>query len=250
MKNKLLLLNALLCLMLVVHLAKALPTNRPLQEPDNALTHFKKGIKQERASNFQEALKSYQRAVELEPNFLYAQFRLAWVYGALEQYKAAVRAFERAIELDRYVAESYANLGMSYLGLKDYGNAAEAFEQALRLKPSLKIRKELSFVYIQIGKDKEAAEIVEQSWREQPLNAQQLYVQGRDFLREGQFEDAVKSFQRAIELDTIFTAAYRELGFLAISKERPAFMKSLLGLVSMIRLCISTLDWLTGNSNN
>src|SRR5258706_3226442 len=213
MKNNLLLLNTLLCLLLAVHSEKALPANPPPQDPDNALTHFKKGIKQERARNFQEALKSYQRAVELEPNLLYAQFRLGCVYGQLEQHRAAIKAFDRAIELDPYLAESHANSGMSYLSLKEYARAAEAFEQALRLKPSLKLRKDLSFVYKQLGKEKEAAEILEQNLRDRPLDAQQLYVQARDFMRDGEVQEAAQSLQRALELDSRVTAPFRELAF-------------------------------------
>ena len=119
MRNKLSLLNALLCLFLAVHVSKAVPASTPPQDPDNALTHFRKGIKQERAGNPQEALKSYQRAVELEPNFLYAQFGLGRIYGKLEQHKAAVKAFARAIEIDPYLAEShvYAN-GRRVLGVE------------------------------------------------------------------------------------------------------------------------------------
>ncbi len=68
--------------------------------PDNAVIIFQYAFSRERYNHLEEALRYYQKAVELEPEMVKAIFGMADVYAALGQKELAVMAYSRGLSLD------------------------------------------------------------------------------------------------------------------------------------------------------
>lgn len=90
----------------------------------------------------QEAIVAYQHAVELNPEFAEAYYRLALARAVLDQKKESDEAYKKAIELyKKFVqenpkdADAFFNLGESYRYLHQYEDAVRAYKQAVRLQP-------------------------------------------------------------------------------------------------------------------
>ena len=95
---------------------------------------------------FANAIKHFERAIELDPDFANPYAGLADTYGLLPSYnmepalevmpKAKVNA-EKAIELNPKLAEAYASLAWYQLSFEfDLNGAEENFKRAIRLNPN------------------------------------------------------------------------------------------------------------------
>ncbi len=97
------------------------------------------------AANIEKAVKEFQKAVDLDP-----QFALAWValadstyllgfYGTTDNEKAlAIRqeASARALEIDPGLGEAYVSLGSLLYDLGEYDEMDSAFKKAIELSPN------------------------------------------------------------------------------------------------------------------
>ena len=84
---------------------------------------------------YEEALKSYDRAIALNSDSPWVWNNRGEVYAKMGNYQAAIADFQRAIELD--VGRSFVpwnNLGKLHYQEKDYQRAIEAYQQALLIK--------------------------------------------------------------------------------------------------------------------
>ncbi|MGI9190445.1 MAG: adenylate/guanylate cyclase domain-containing protein, partial [Longimicrobiaceae bacterium] len=124
------------------------------------------------------AIAMYRRATELDPNFALAFAALgrahAWAHQlrydlTRERLNAAKVAVERAVSLDPELPEGHVAKGLYYYwGLGEYQRAIDEFEIAKRLQPS---------------------------------NAEAARQIGNVQRRQGLFDEAIRSYQRVVDLD-------------------------------------------------
>jgi tetratricopeptide (TPR) repeat protein len=69
-------------------------------EPADPIAHYNLGLAHERSGRAEEAIREYQGAIEHNPDFLEAYFRLGEISYALERFEDAQRAFQSALERD------------------------------------------------------------------------------------------------------------------------------------------------------
>lgn len=109
----------------------------------------------------EEAMKMYQKAIKIEPNYIDAHIRLGGLYVKSGFYEGAMRELEQALRIDPDSAEAHAAMGdacykigtgkeikvehpagvgatSDFRGAKDYyKKALEEFNEALKLAPHL-----------------------------------------------------------------------------------------------------------------
>jgi len=157
-------------------------------------------------------------------------------YGDVEQQEAIAQArplIERALELDPKLADAWAVSGLM-LGYEDSSRAIEALETAIRLNPSLLEAKlwlsyelgsltprafelsqeinrvdplfapaasELVSQYLTLGESDAAEAIIDKVLSIDPVNPSMLASRAALLRNRGQFADALKTAERAIQLD-------------------------------------------------
>ncbi len=84
------------------------------------------------AGQYQNAIKSYEEALELQENLTVAS-NLGLCYQRLGKDKKAVKAYERAIAIDPVNAYPYNNLAQLYIRQKNYEKALEFAKKATAL---------------------------------------------------------------------------------------------------------------------
>ena len=82
---------------------------------------------------YSEALKDFDRAIELDPKYKWVSASRGETYRLMERYEQALKDFDRAIELDPKFAWAIANRGSTYLMLKRYNEALADFNSAIDL---------------------------------------------------------------------------------------------------------------------
>jgi tetratricopeptide (TPR) repeat protein len=109
-------------------------------QPDgDARALFERGVEAYRHDRDQEAVEDLRRAVELDPDFAEAHYRLGLALHATGQREEADKAFENAVKAYEKLtrqepknADAYYFLGLCYEKLDKYDDAARALKDAVR----------------------------------------------------------------------------------------------------------------------
>ncbi|MGH9966382.1 MAG: protein kinase domain-containing protein [Pyrinomonadaceae bacterium] len=127
-----------------------------------------------------------------------------------EHLDSAIKHFQRAIELDPNFALAYSALGGCYVNraLKGLGEAGDhekaesAFSKALALDPKLlEARMHMVFIYLHRGEKPKARAEVEQLREEYPNDVGVHFVRGVLSRLDGDYDRALRSFDRMIRLN-------------------------------------------------
>src|SRR5580700_1046445 len=109
-------------------------------EPKDPVLHNKEGIAYHQLLQLDQALKEYQLAVKLRPDYQEAINNIGAIYYTRKNYRRATTWFTRALTLapnDYKSAAVYVNLGSSWFSRKNYERAQTAFQTAVRLDPEV-----------------------------------------------------------------------------------------------------------------
>jgi serine/threonine-protein kinase len=127
-----------------------------------------------------------------------------------EDCDAAIKHFTRAIELDSEFALAHDGLGACYVnrvfkglgGVEDFENAEAAFNRALQNDPNIaEARMLMVFVLLWRGQKQKAREEVARMRREAPNEAVVYFVKGTLHRLDGQYDRALRSYDRLVHLD-------------------------------------------------
>ena len=108
--------------------------------PKDPVLANKIGIAYHQMMQLDNALKSYQMALRLKPDYLEAMNNLGTVYYARKSHRRAINWYQRALKLapnESRSASIYMNLGTAYFARKQYEEATKSFQTALRLDPDV-----------------------------------------------------------------------------------------------------------------
>lgn len=150
----------------VVADAKPTPTpdNTGLPEAHDAAGYVALGNELYRRDRDEEAVKAYQRALELDPEYAEAYLKLGLTYRVLgqkkesdEAYDKAVKAFEKAVRADGEDARAQTNLAEAYSLTSEYQKAVDAYKRAMKLRdPDSVTYFNLGEAYTKLARYKEA----------------------------------------------------------------------------------------------
>jgi len=171
-----------------------------------------------------EAVRLYQRAVELDPRFALAVARLGrayaiqyWLYHDHTDARlaAAKRMADSALALVPELPEGRLALGLyHYWGFMNYAPALEQLEAARVRQPSNSyILAVMAFIRRRQGRWDEAASLMEAAVRLDPLMDARAFDLGDIYMRMRRYADAERQFDKAIALgpDWANSRAYKAM---------------------------------------
>jgi tetratricopeptide (TPR) repeat protein len=106
---------------------------RQLLIPEKARKEYRQGRKAVARGRTAEAIRHWEKAIEIFPNFLESFLQLAKSFADQGDFPRALGASQRAIEIDARNADAYNSLGYVYLKKQEASQAREAFEKAIQL---------------------------------------------------------------------------------------------------------------------
>jgi len=104
--------------------------------PKKAVKEFDKGLESDRQGKRDEAVRHYEKAITLAPNFYPAHNNLGSDYLSKSDFKSAQAQFEQAIKLNQSDPEAHLNLGNLNLMMKNYDDALQNVQEGLRRRPN------------------------------------------------------------------------------------------------------------------
>lgn len=131
----------------------------------------------------------YGRAIALNPEFAWSHHNLGNVLGELEDWSGAAEAQKRAIALNPGFAWSHYNLGLALAAQRQWEGAIAAYREAQALDAQME----------PVGA--KLVEALEQLIRENPREVSFYRELAEERIRLGKFEEAIASYQMALQID-------------------------------------------------
>jgi tetratricopeptide (TPR) repeat protein len=83
--------------------------------------------------NPSEALDLYTEAIQLDPNYLDAHLKRAFVYSMLNEHEKAILDYDRIVELNPQNSDIYVSRGSAYNRLNQFEKAMVDFNKAIEI---------------------------------------------------------------------------------------------------------------------
>jgi tetratricopeptide (TPR) repeat protein len=103
--------------------------------PKHAVKEFEKGLSADAESKRDDAIRHYQKAVEIAPDFYLAHNNLGTDYQNKSDFAGAQKEFERVVQLNQSDAAAYFNLSNVYMLTGNLPKAQENLNEGLRRQP-------------------------------------------------------------------------------------------------------------------
>ncbi|HJR09580.1 MAG TPA: protein kinase [Pyrinomonadaceae bacterium] len=171
------------------------------------------------AEGLRQAIRRFERAVELDPKFAMAYAELADCYALLNWYvepppagafESAKQAAERAVEADPNLAEAHASLGYIKLHYDhDWSGAETEFRRAIELRPGNALaHRWYAFNLAAIGRHDDSITEIKRALQIAPDSPVNNTALANVLFLARRFDEAIAQCQHALELDSGSVAAH------------------------------------------
>lgn len=179
--------------------------------PDYDEAYNNLGVAYQRKNDFPTAIANFKKAIILNPKYAATYSNLGIVSLLKGKLKEASRFFKKAIKLNPRLSEPYYNLGIVFNQQFQLQKAADSFKKALEINPQYaKAKSNLGAVLRNQGKLKEG----EKAFR-QTLNLisddEAYYNLGIVLKDQGKIKEAIGCFEHVIRLNPYHQDAYANL---------------------------------------
>lgn len=141
-------------------------------------------------------LKRVRRSEEAE-----RQYNLGTRNALSGRYEEAVKNFTQAINLNSADADAYFSLGNAYVGLGRWAEAIGSYQRSLRFNPNDgEARNNMGIAYLKSGSPEQAVAAFKEAIRIFPSWAEPHFNLSAAYSKLGQADDAAASYRRAIQL--------------------------------------------------
>jgi Flp pilus assembly protein TadD len=190
------------------------------------------GVAQHKSGEFEQAERSFTRALELQPSSPETHQNLGRMYAAQGRWEEAARAFERCVSLRPGEAEDRLLLAQAWQTL---GRSEDAEELARALARELPARAEplivLAAAALKRSDSAAALTLIERALALEPRNALAWYQKARALLQRADTRGAISAFRNAVEIAPQgFEAHYDFAAFLlgqgAIAEAKPYLVRA------------------------
>lgn len=126
----------------------------PADFQEDAMSWTFKGLDKAGMKNYKSAMECFDKALEIDPESVYAMNSKALTLIKLKNYEKALNLYDKAIKTDPEYTETYFNRANAFVELKNYDRALESFESLLKVKPDHKgAWNSIGVLYMMVYKD-------------------------------------------------------------------------------------------------
>jgi tetratricopeptide (TPR) repeat protein len=174
---------------------------------------FELGYLQRVRENHEEAISSYDKAVEFKPDFHEAWNKRGNSLDDLGRYEEAISSYDKAVEFKPDFHEAWNNRGISLRKLGRYEEAISSYDKAVEFKPDyheawnnrgISLRK--------LGRYEEAISSYDKAVEFKPDYHEAWYNRGISLDDLGRYEEAISSYDKAVEFKPDYHEAWYNRG--------------------------------------
>lgn len=156
----------------------------------------------ERTLAFSEAIVHFEKAVEIDPNFMNAHFDLGRTSAMIGEYPKAIAAYKRANELDTSFYAPLVEVAMIYDQQNMFERAIPFYKRVIELDSTyLGAYANLSMVYFKQNKFQQAIDVNKQALKAVPNAYEPTVNIGKTFFNMGINDSALFYFEKAYAIE-------------------------------------------------
>jgi Tfp pilus assembly protein PilF len=179
--------------------------NKALEmDPDMAQAHFLLGFIYSGRREYTKAIQHYKSALEIKPNYFTAKNNLGSVYLSMERWEDAQEIFQSLVEEPMYPTPEMAhnNVGWALYNQREYEKALEHFKMAVFLKPQMCLAyNNIGMTHEEMGNISKAIDHFEKALKKCPNNyAEPHFRLGKIKQNRGNYAEAQRHFERCSEM--------------------------------------------------
>lgn len=182
-------------------------------KPKDPIILYNLAVSLENNGRDQEAMGVYEKVLALQPGDADATLRLADLAFRNGRYPQAVRLYEKLAGKTTQNGKIYANLGYAYGELNQLASSAKNYEKAIKAGvKDEKVAYNLAVTYEKMGNEKAAAALYGKVAGQKP-SVESLNRMADYYIKAGQYDQAVKTYQRLLKLERKKGGVYADLGY-------------------------------------
>jgi len=104
-------------------------------KPNYSSAYIGMGICFKESNVYNKAIENFRKAIELHPNHSKAWKCMGNVYEKMENYRKAIESYEKAVQINSGYREVWKDMGVLYQKLGGYQNAIYCYKQLKKLNP-------------------------------------------------------------------------------------------------------------------
>lgn len=180
-------------------------------DKENSEVYFIRGMNLKEMGDTMKAIVSFQKAVQVKPDFYDAYMQLG-LLTSKNPGSIAAQYFDNAIRIDSTSTEAYYDKGKFYQDHKSYEKAKGTYHELILKNPQYeKAYFNLGFIYIQQDSIDKAYRMFDYAVKVSPAYAEAFYYRGLCSLAKGNTEQAASDFRQALTLKPNYEMAQKEL---------------------------------------
>jgi tetratricopeptide (TPR) repeat protein len=182
-------------------------------KPDYYEAWGNRGITLDNLGRYEDAIKSYDRAISIKPDSYEAWYRRGLDLDDLGRYEDAIKSHDRAIFIEPDSYEAWGNRGLPLNNLGRYEDAIKSYDHAIFIKYDYhRAWYNRGIALVNLGKYEDAIKSYDRVISIKPDTHQAWYGRGSALGISGRFEDAIKSYDHAISIKYDYHRAWCNRG--------------------------------------
>ncbi len=193
-----------------------------LKETNSAESCANLGSLYAQKQQWNEAISSYKKALEINPNLAAVYRNLARVYEQTDQQELATNCWYQAYKLEPETVKpiDYYHLGNSFLKIGQVTESFNCYRQAIQLKIDFSLAyHQIGLILIKQQKLTEAKQCFQQGIKQNPNDAQSYIYLSEIYSQEQDFQEALNCCFQALKIDPNNWQGYHNLGNLYLNQE-------------------------------
>ena len=159
------------------------------------------------------AIQDFNKSIQLNPNYDKAYNNRGNIYDDLGQYELAIKDFDKSIQLNPNYDLAYNNRGVVYNNLKQYERAIQDFDKSIKINPNYdKSYNNRGNSYNYLGKYERAIQDFDKAIKLNPNYDKAYNNRGVAYINLEKYERAIQDFDKAIKLNPNYATAYNNRG--------------------------------------
>ncbi|MEB3216647.1 MAG: tetratricopeptide repeat protein [Nostocales cyanobacterium 94392] len=172
-------------------------------------------------NSYQEALLAYDKAIQIEPDYQESWSGRGFVLNKLQRFQEAISSFDKALKLESEAPEVWNGKGEALSNLKRYEEAIKSYDKAVELQPEYEQAwYNKAWALYSLRRYEDAFSTYEKVLQLNPNNERAWYNSGNALVNLNRNNDAIKAYSRAVEYKVNFYQAWLSRGNILISLRR------------------------------
>ncbi|KAL4483055.1 hypothetical protein ABPG74_019081 [Tetrahymena malaccensis] len=162
---------------------------------------------------FSEAIKSYQKCLEINPKKDSYYQILGIFYKAKGMLDEAIKSYQKCLEINPKKDSCYYNLGIAYYDKGMLDEAIKSYQKCLEINPKDdSCYGNLGIAYQAKGMLDEAIKSYQKCLEINPKDDSCYFNLGNAYQAKGMLDEAIKSYQKCLEINPKLDSCYNNLG--------------------------------------